>query len=1310
MSETNIIPINKIEVPTLGDVTYASDLSAALNSINDNFTTLANRDFVKGEHGTSVQIVEDKFFIDGEITILGTKLKKCIEARSTDLERADVTYEGGTLTLWDNFTQETAGSLYMIYNAENNEALPGAISSLYYIFLDGRFMTDKIGTIDPDKFNNLKDLSCVLVYDKDVKVELDGHLVDGGFKALDNAFPTIYYERGVGLCWKINGNGTGLPIQGVPGVDGRDATLNIVKCSQITNENAIIRGEVTGVYSIYDGYIAVTEVEDLNAFDGAAALILAPSATGNGNYFYFGYTHISEVENEDKTITRTMYAECNQDTAITYGIENENFVTAMKNINLAGNNGISDIKGLFLPIDAERNGVQPVHLLSATSITNESGQTENKNTDIIFTPVANINALNVLDAKPLTVDKYLYLRINKDYNSIFTDLNAPIKTTCENHKYILKYKLTNTVVGTNNNWFDVYNPATSSSAGSRFFGKVSYNGSGVLLSDANTRYYVVDTDNNTTTTKSGSHIDSMPAAFKTAINGAGVYRWELCTIKHDFDIDELAATGATGYDFYDGFNVIFTNTINPGATTDFWWFNGLEIAGPDYFNIEDPNNEGGSINQSSNYIIPGWNNTTIEPILSFIKFVPVYNDATFSYGGSSSLNMQYDVTIGGNTADASKNLTVNGNVNCDDLNVYKLTATGEIKNIYTKEAIVGDAGIKLALTADEDGNIAHAFEVGGDGRIKTKSSISASEITVTGDLKGDNVRVRQAITNELFINNGNSRRVYAGNIGNGADEYKFGIELQDVNSISMRSGEATLGVTALQPTVGSNISLIQHDKSNVIVSNQVPGSDNLCYYGVEAGTAENRRAEASAGSGVTGSAMPDQNYIHNPEFDYVKNFNMFRLAGQSKNVNQLTMNYKCSKVDISSFDSIFNYHENAIAKAPASISGTTGAGSLEKGYSIKCDPSYKSGKYICKFDLSRTSDTHKFNAVEPIHIEFDCNFISKIGVAGKCSNTAWPVLWDGARMYLHTYYQIGNNTPVEISAAKKEFTFDWVVSDIKRKNSNGHEWRGYDLSGNYLGSEYGNHWRYYDFVFRPQNINISQYSDAYNKIATAYNEGKTITIFVAPAFDLWVRGQEYASTQRSVVSGGVVYLPIPIKVGETESAVLREKASTLTKIDADKTDWKLRAIESTPAHIKYYINEYGSADTKSTTLCNDGVVIRSGNYVFGLGQSQAFVDHQATGYHYTTRATIKGGVETIPVWGTAPGDNTSIVYDENKPVLFYHEYTPLLYTDGGSPVQGAGGNDIRGYSRRTNVIPLEDIFYAIKHIRETKGEWSEFGL
>ena len=64
----------------------------------------------------------------------------------------------------------------MIYKTENDDALPEPISSLYYIFLDGRFANDKVGLIDPSEYTNVKDLSCILVYDK------------GEFKILDNAF------------------------------------------------------------------------------------------------------------------------------------------------------------------------------------------------------------------------------------------------------------------------------------------------------------------------------------------------------------------------------------------------------------------------------------------------------------------------------------------------------------------------------------------------------------------------------------------------------------------------------------------------------------------------------------------------------------------------------------------------------------------------------------------------------------------------------------------------------------------------------------------------------------------------------------------------------------------------------------------------------------------------------------------------------------------------------------------------------------------------------------------------------------------
>ena len=64
MSETiNNIPLTPITVPELNSSEYANGISNAFDAINDNFELLANHDFVKGDRGNSVQIVNTSFLI-----------------------------------------------------------------------------------------------------------------------------------------------------------------------------------------------------------------------------------------------------------------------------------------------------------------------------------------------------------------------------------------------------------------------------------------------------------------------------------------------------------------------------------------------------------------------------------------------------------------------------------------------------------------------------------------------------------------------------------------------------------------------------------------------------------------------------------------------------------------------------------------------------------------------------------------------------------------------------------------------------------------------------------------------------------------------------------------------------------------------------------------------------------------------------------------------------------------------------------------------------------------------------------------------
>ena len=138
-------------------------------------------------------------------------------------------------------------------------------------------------------------------------------------------------------------------------------------------------------------------------------------------------------------------------------------------------------------------------MLSATAIANTDNNVNGDNTDVVFTPVEDINALNVSDDdnKSLKVDKYLYLRLNTNNSNIFTGPNVGKDSGKINvddlaaHNYILKYKLTTIIKSVTSPSFDILNENTNDIVGSRVFGYVNKPGTTeiVLLNTDNTVYY-----------------------------------------------------------------------------------------------------------------------------------------------------------------------------------------------------------------------------------------------------------------------------------------------------------------------------------------------------------------------------------------------------------------------------------------------------------------------------------------------------------------------------------------------------------------------------------------------------------------------------------------------------------------------------------------------------------------------------------------------------------------------------------------------------------------------------------------------------
>lgn len=1272
---TNSIPLHRIVIPELTSAEFASGLQNAFININKNFALLANADFVKGESGESVKIQDNSFFNeDGSINILGLKLKACIKSGASD-ELIDVHYtddDGGahTISVWDNFTPANAGTIQMIYSQVNDNMSPSPVSSLYYVFLDARYANNVIGAITRDdehasQYANLKDMSCILVYDKDVSVtiEQDGnnYTVNGGFRMLTNAFPTVYYESGIGLCWKINGANTGIPVQGLPGRDGKNAITSIVKCSNVEkSEYNIIFGEVTHIHNNFNGYQSIDSIGDITKYNSNAALVLVTESSTNPGFdcgFYFGQLKIENGK---------LYAYCDQQNAINHGLSTQAVIDAMKSIDINDNgvNTSEGMKGLYIPIrQVDNDGVQPIHIISATNFSDNTGDsTSGDKSDIIFTAIDNINSFDS-DAT-LLVNKYLYVRLNPECDAIektnISDLSG--------YNYVLKYKLANVVNNANSNYLGVY--SDTNSVGGRYIGNsVELNDKSTvnLLSNQDKiRYYVYGTPNATSQSPeySTDHLASMPGVFKDRLiidgndtNKHGIYRWVLCEDFHEFDVTDLKnASDNTknddNYIFPAELNTIFTNTITPGEDTKFLWFNGIMLADKSNLGIvgDDNYNDDGIIEDSGDgtpgsantyYVVPGWCPIDNEwnSLFSFVKFIPVYENS-MKYTGDTALNLNYNVNIGGTTDEHEKSITVNGKVNCNDLNVYNLTAAGEIKHIYTKDTIVGDDGIKLG--AYIDGNIqGHNTIIDNSGNITINGDIHTPVLnTNKGNISVENnITAKKSITNELEINSlSGNNHIYIGNIGDKTDA-KLGIEVKDINvSISrnnLQAAKSNLSIDRI-PKIINNTSIINYDKTNVIVTNNDPASNLLQYYGNVLNADGNKSPNETTGSfdEIFDANILAIDHSNNTQNAFKRDDKVVDYTINGTSLEDIRK--KISEIGGASNNNIVAGNIGRIGdKSSHQITSTLQYASTD---SVTIDSANKNT--ICNFTISRpaaneinTGETVKLNSNDNIVVQFNSKYLVRMCCISECSNGYRPYINSSSKLTLKVLYkQSGMPTFTEIPALAKTYTF----TDTR--------WYGYDIDGKSIesyskGDRYDSRFRYYDFVFKPKDITISNGTEAFAQICNIFNSGKDVDICIVAYYDVQFISEK---STKKVIQGGYVYLPIPI-ASEINSAGVDNN----TTVVADKlilsvngfNNYKnavLNKFNSNPAKLSYSTSTGSASDyTNTTTLCNDGIVVCSANnqttHIFGLGMKQ----HT---YSYTTS---DGGV-------------TSTNELEYRPVLRYY--------------------------------------------------------
>ena len=106
---------------------------------------------------------------------------------------------------------------------------------------------------------------------------------------------------------------------------------------------------------------------------------------------------------------------------------------------------------------------------------------------------------------------------------------------------------------------------------------------------------------------------------------------------------------------------------------------------------------------------------------------------------------------------------------------------------------------------------------------------------------------------------------------------------------------------------------------------------------------------------------------------------------------------------------------------------------------------------------------------------------------------------------------------------------------------------------------------------------------------------------------------------------------------------------------------------------------------KKILFFNDGIVMRSGKYTFGLGYASGvnhnkFENNTCVGYNMS--------------YGLWPNN----IFNE-RPVLFYYDSSIIAQYPSDSNVSTTNA----GYARRVNSIPLDELFYTIKYLRDSQN-------
>lgn len=396
------IKLTSINAPGLNISNYGEHIDQQFTNIDSNFKKIVGTDFLKGNQGDSMQIIEVEFnktnynstglYLNGKDLKHSDIYNQIKSAILTDIDENKET-GGGILSPinevnWDDYLS-TCNKITIIYRLDGDTNKKHVISALYYTFYDARF--SNIQYQDVASYNGVVDTSCLVCLQTETNSRGEGDLK---FKKL-NVFPTLYYNEDIHdasndsgtFCWIINGNKTEIPAVGPRGKTGNMGTVYLVKVVESINSNY---SYITKVLHINGTEAA--QWEDLDDFlkrdiyfgEGSCVLAIKEMQQKDSTRDLIeNRLWISPVYVREESGAMKYYAFCDDSNSVLGVFNTDQLLHSMSDIYDSVN-----LHGLFVPITKiDNNNSQSAHMIYALPSTSGS----KINNHLYIAPVKNIH-------------------------------------------------------------------------------------------------------------------------------------------------------------------------------------------------------------------------------------------------------------------------------------------------------------------------------------------------------------------------------------------------------------------------------------------------------------------------------------------------------------------------------------------------------------------------------------------------------------------------------------------------------------------------------------------------------------------------------------------------------------------------------------------------------------------------------------------------------------------------------------------------------------------------------------------------------